>query len=123
MGNNYPPPSLAASPLPMGKVFGKKFVELYPHVWTILRKLKKKDDGLPNTMMQHEAQMMKEILCRLYDCGYKVASIHDAVIVPDNAANDGFDVTSVVQLMADVYAQYGLYPSIDVKDYKEGLTK
>ncbi len=104
-----------------GKEFGKKFVELYPHVWKVLRILKKQDEGLPNTMMQHEAHMMKEILCRMYDCGLKVASIHDAVIVVDDDANDEFDVVAGVNLMVDVYRKYGLYPSIDVKDYKESL--
>lgn len=100
-----------------GKAFGKVFVELYPHVWSVLRKLKKADDGLANTMMQVEARIMKDILNALYGKGYMVASIHDAVIVPICEENKDFDKDVAVSLMKKVYARYGLYPTLDVEDY------
>lgn len=104
------------------KPYAKMFVEYFPNVWAIIREKRKeyKDKNLAVEMMKVESTMMREILTRLYDKGYKVISIHDAVIVLDDEANNGFDVRLAERMMREVYRAHSFYPSIDVGVF-EGL--
>ncbi len=102
------------------KPYAKMFVEFFPNVWSVIREKRKeyKDKNLAVEMMKVESEMMKEILSRLYDKGYKVISIHDAVIVLDDVANEGFNVRQAERLMKEVYRSHSFFPSIDVEVFE-----
>ena len=107
------------------KQHAKKFVELFPHVWTQIREMKKHytDKSKPhanmaNKMMEIESFIMIEILKEFFAAGFKVISIHDAIYVIDDAANDGLKVDDAVNMMLAIYDKHKLCPSIDVEKYE-----
>lgn len=102
------------------KPYAKMFVEYFPNVWSVIREKRReyKDKNLAVEMMKVESTMMREILTRLFDKGYMVISIHDAVIILDDVANGGFNVRLAERMMREVYRAHSFFPSIDVEVFE-----
>lgn len=102
------------------KPYAKLFAEYFPNVWSVIREKRRefKDKNLAIEMMKVESKMMREILSRLFDKGYKVISIHDAVIVLDDEANKGFNVRLAERMMREVYRAHSFFPTIDVEVFE-----
>ena len=102
------------------KPYAKMFVEFFPNVWSVIRDKRReyKDKNLAVEMMKVESTMMREILTRLFDKGYMVISIHDAIIVLDDVANEGFNVRLAERMMREVYRAHSFFPSIDVEVFE-----
>lgn len=98
------------------KPFGKVFVEQYPNVWKLIRRMKKRAK-LPNLMMKFESHLFRSILTECFKRGWKVASIHDAIIVPNVEANANIHLDELRNLMIDIYRTYNLNPSISIDIY------
>ena len=100
------------------KPFAKIFKENYPNVWQTIRQLKAEDaDKLPNDMMAHESRLFHQILTECYKRGWKVISIHDAIIVLDVESNNHFDLEELIAIMTNVYSSNRLHSTISVDEF------
>lgn len=99
--------------------YGSKFVELYPHVWSVLRmeKKKKNEELLPNRMMRLESSLFYEILSRCYMKGWMIINIHDAVVVLNVEENESCIPDKVKNIIKEVYHEKGLFPSVSVDTF------
>ena len=94
----------------------KPFVQLYPNVWHVIRKMKKESKkGLANRIMSFESKIMGSILRRCYEKNWCVVSIHDAIIVLNVAENEHLDIDELMTIMIEEYAHCGLFPTISVE--------
>ena len=100
-----------------GKQFGKAFVREYPHVWSIIRKMKNGTE-LPNRMMALESDLFHEILQRCYAKGWVCVNIHDALVLLDVPANEGVTADEARTVIEEVYHEHGLYPAVDVEAFQ-----
>lgn len=101
-----------------GKMFGKKFVECYPNVWSVIRMYKKKQEfQLPNMMMAFESKLFGEILESCYNQNLKVVNIHDAIVVLDVEANIKCTSSMIKDIIKNVYSRYNLCPSVKVDTF------
>lgn len=102
-------------------VYGRKFVDLYPNVWKVLRKekmeLKKSNSLLPNSMMQLESSLFSDILTRCFERQWKVFNIHDAVVVLDIEENENCTPNEVQNIIEDVYHTRNLFPAVSLDRY------
>jgi hypothetical protein len=69
--------------------------------------------------MSLESQLFREALKRLFEKGYKVVSIHDAIVVLNVIENDNLTPEIVKEVLCDVYAEIGLVPDCSVDFYGE----
>lgn len=72
--------------------YQKVFKRIFPSVFKIIldqrRNFKKGlDDHLANKLMSFESEIIQEVLTKLFDKGYNVLNIHDAIIVLDTLNN------------------------------------
>lgn len=95
------------------KKFAKVFVQQYPNVWKVIRAMKK-SDKLPNLMMRFESRLFRLILDECYNRGWKVISIHDAIIVPSVEANNNISIEKLKGIVTDIYIRYNLNPSVSI---------
>ena len=98
------------------KLYGRAFVQRYPHVWSVIRGLKA-GTALPNMMMKHESALFHQILEKCYRRGWVVVNIHDALVVLDVKANEAVTSSDAVRVIENVYNAHGLYPTISVEEY------
>lgn len=91
--------------------FGRKFISLYPNVHEVISHTKDVV-SLPRMLMKYESFLMKNILTQCYHNGWKVVSIHDAVIVLDVPENERIEPSDVVHIIEDVYRKNMLHPTI-----------
>lgn len=108
------------STISRGKTYAKKFVEVYPHVWSVIRQMKKDvRDSLPNKMMKFESKLMWAILGHCFEQSWCVINLHDAIVVLDVPENESLTVEAVEEVMMDVYAKCGLMPTIKVETFNK----
>ncbi|NDV66403.1 hypothetical protein [Bacteroides sp. 224] len=100
------------------KDFAKIFVKQYPNVWKVIRNMKK-SDKLPHLMMRFESRLFRRILTECYNRGWKVVSIHDAIVVPSIEENNYINMDELKALMIEVYKSYNLNPNVSVDVYGE----
>ena len=91
--------------------FGKKFIELYPNVYQAIKEIKNVTK-LPNLMMRIESRLMRQILNECYAHGWKVVSIHDAIVVFDVEANSSVKPIDIKIIINNIYRRYLLHPTI-----------
>ena len=100
------------------KKYGKAFVKKYPHVWHVLREMKKNaSENISNEMMKLESKLFSKILSECFKYGWKVFSIHDAVLVLDVEDNKECTVEAVEEIIRNVYNEIGLFPTVSVDTY------
>ena len=100
------------------KKYGKAFVKKYPHVWHVLREMKKNaSENISNDMMKLESKLFSNILSECFKHGWKVFSIHDAVLVLDVEDNKECTVEAVEEIIRNVYNEIGLFPTVSVDAY------
>lgn len=96
--------------------FGKRFIELFPNVYEAIKE-RKQHTQLPLYMMRLESKIMRAILTRCYEQGYKVVSIHDALIILDVPENDNVDLVTIKSYIDEVYSQYLLNPTVHIDKF------
>lgn len=96
--------------------FGKRFMSVYPNVYAVIEETKDKTK-LPLLMMRTESTLMCRILARCYKNGWKVVSIHDAIVALDTPENDGLEPMAIKQIINDVYREVLLHPTIHYDEF------
>ena len=69
--------------------------------------------ALSIVLMALEAKIFKEILERLYSKRWNAVHIHDCIVVPKDGNKNHPTREQVLQVMEDVYKEYGLAPTIE----------
>ena len=107
-----------------GKKYAKIFAQQFPNVYTVVLNFKRrlardKRTVLTHKLMSLESQLFREALKRLFEKGYKVVSIHDAIVVLNVIENDNLTPEIVKEVLCDVYAEIGLLPDCSTDYYGE----
>ena len=102
------------------KDFRKKFPNVYSAILDFKRGLKRHERTvLSHKLMALESELFRKALQRLYAMGYKVISIHDAIVVLDVKENGTCTPDIVKRVLSDVYKEHGLLPDCSVDYYGE----
>ena len=96
--------------------FGKKFMSVYPNVYAAIEETKDKT-RLPLLMMKTESTLMRRILTRCYQQGWKVISIHDAIVALDTQENVGLEPMAIKRIINDVYRDVLLHPTVHIDEF------
>lgn len=96
--------------------FGKKFMSVYPNVSAAIEETKDKT-RLPLLMMKTESTLMRRILTRCYQQGWKVISIHDAIVALDTQENEGLEPMAIKCIINDVYRAVLLHPTVHIDEF------
>lgn len=100
------------------KIFAKRFPNVYKVILSFKRGLEKEARTvLTHNLMALESKLFREALKRLFQHGYKVVSIHDAIVVLDVKENKTCTPELVKGILTDVYAEEGLVPDCSVDFY------
>ena len=91
--------------------FGRKFMSVYPNVYKAIAETKDKTK-LPLLMMRTESHLIRRVLSECYRQGWKVISIHDAIVVLDAPENEGIEPMDIKRIINDVYRTVMLHPTI-----------
>ena len=102
------------------KIFEQQFSNVYSVVLSFKRGLERdKRTVLTHKLMSLESQLFREALKRLFEKGYKVVSIHDAIVVLNVIENDNLTPEIVKEVLCDVYSEVGLVPDCSTDFYGE----
>ena len=106
------------------KKYAKSFAEQFPNVYSVVLSFKRglakdKRTVLTHKLMALESQLFRETLKRLFEKGYSVVSIHDAIVVLDVAENTDLTPQIVKDVLCEVYTEIGLVPDCSVDFYGE----
>ena len=96
--------------------FGNKFMSVYPNVYAAIEETKDKT-RLPLLMMKTESTLMRRILTRCYQQGWKVISIHDAIVSLDTQENEGLEPMAIKRIINDVYRAVLLHPTVHIDEF------
>ena len=96
--------------------FGKKFMSVYPNVYAAIEETKDKT-RLPLLMMKTESTLMRRILTKCYQQGWKVISIHDAIVALDTQVNEGLEPMAIKRIINDVYRDVLLHPTVHIDEF------
>lgn len=107
-----------------GQEYAKIFAKRFPNVYKIILLYKRGLEKEARTVLSHklmalESKLFREALKRLFQLGYKVVSIHDAIVVLDVKENKACTPELVKGILTDVYAEEGLVPDCSVDYYGE----
>lgn len=107
-----------------GQEYAKIFAKRFPNVYKVIQSFKRGLEKEARTVLTHnlmalESKLFREALKRLFDLGYKVVSIHDAIVVLDVKENKACTPELVKGILIDVYADEGLIPDCSVDFYGE----
>ena len=67
--------------------------------------------SLSIAMMAFEAEVFTEILKRIYKKGWNAVHIHDCIVVPKDGSKNHPTQQQIVEIMEDVFKDYGLCPT------------
>jgi hypothetical protein len=70
---------------------------------------------LANTLMALESRIIREVLQRLWDEGYKVLNIHDSIFVLDVLENQDLTAEHVKETLLNVLSRYCLKGNVKVE--------
>lgn len=96
--------------------FGKKFMSVYPNVYAAIEEAKDKT-RLPLLMMKTESTLMRRILTKCYQQGWKVVTIHDAIVALDTQENERLEPMAIKRIINDVYRAVLLHPTVHIDEF------
>ena len=116
-----------------GKELASEFKERFPNVYKLIAHWKKRkmapdveaymeaNQLFPNkptaslsmAMMNLESKIFTEILKRIYRKRWRAVHIHDCIVVPKTGKKNQPEKSEVLEIMREVYQQYGLCPTFD----------
>lgn len=101
------------------KEYAPIFKQEFPFVYSIITKIRQdyEEGALPNILMHQESKMIMHILHELYERNYMAVNIHDEIIIPDLPANENLTKEEVSEIIQDVYADKGLFPTTKLTEY------
>lgn len=107
-----------------GKKYAKSFAQQFPNVYSVVLSFKRglardKRTVLTHKLMALESQLFRETLKRLFEKGYKVISIHDAIVVLNVDENENLTPEMVKDVLCEVYSEVGLVPDCSTDYYGE----
>lgn len=107
-----------------GKKYAKSFAEQFPNVYSVVLSFKRGLEKSKRTVLTHklmalESQLFRETLKRLFEKGYSVVSIHDAIVVLNVDENENLTPEMVKDVLCEVYAEIGLLPDCSTDFYGE----
>jgi hypothetical protein len=107
-----------------GKKYAKSFKQQFPNVYSVVLSFKRglakeKRTVLTHKLMALESQLFRETMKRLFEKGYKVISIHDAIVVLNVDENENLTPEMVKDVLCEVYSEVGLVPDCSVDFYGE----
>lgn len=108
--------------------YAADFRKEFPCIWRILTFIRKHDGigltmaesnkprtWLANTLMALESRIIREVLQRLWDEGYKVLNIHDSIFVLDVLENQDLTAEHVKETLLNVLSRYCLKGNVKVE--------
>ncbi|MEE0992579.1 MAG: hypothetical protein UH542_06345 [Bacteroidales bacterium] len=103
------------------RCFRDEFPNVYSLILSYKKGIKKKEERtvLAHKLMALESKLFIEALRRLFEMGYEVVSIHDAIVVLDTPANKNCSVEIVENVLKEVYKEEGLVCKCSVDEYGE----
>lgn len=107
-----------------GKKYAKSFKQQFPNVYSVVLSFKRglakeKRTVLTHKLMALESQLFRETLKRLFEKGYSVVSIHDAIVVLNVDENENLTPEIIKEVLCEVYAEIGLLPDCSTDFYGE----
>lgn len=111
-----------------GQAYAKVFKKKFPNVYSVVLSFKREKKYDERTVLTHklmalESRLFREALQRLFDMGFKVVSIHDAIVVLDVKGNEPCTPELVKKVLIDVYGENGLIPDCSMDYYGENEMK
>lgn len=109
---------------PTAYKYARQFKEEFPNVYSLILSYKeglKKEERtvLAHKLMALESKLFRKALTILFEMGFEVVSIHDAIVVLDTPANKNCSVGLVKSVLTDVYKEEGLVCECSVDIYGE----
>ena len=104
--------------------YAKRFKEEFPNVYDLILSYKKGLKREERTVLAHklmalESKLFRKALKILFEMGFEVVSIHDAIVVLDTPANTNCSVGLVKSVLTNVYKEEGLVCDCSVDIYGE----
>lgn len=96
--------------------FGQRFIEVYPNVYSVIAETKD-ITKLPHLMMKVESRMIRKVLAECYKRGFKVISIHDAIIILNTPQNDSITPNDIIGIIKEIYHQAQLCPMVHCDEF------
>ena len=98
--------------------YGKKFVEIYPSVWHLIRSMKSEEaEQLCNRITRVESEIFHSILGHCFERDWVVTSVHDAIYVLDVPGNEGIDEGELIDIVMSEYRKHGLIPTVHLEKF------
>lgn len=103
------------------RCFRDEFPNVYSLILSYKKGIKKKEERtvLAHKLMALESKLFIEALRRLFEMGYEVVSIHDAIVVLDTKANEECSPDVVKSVLESVCKDEGLACDYSVDEYGE----
>ena len=103
------------------RCFRDEFPNVYSLILSYKKGIKKKEERtvLAHKLMALESKLFIEALRRLFEMGYEVVSIHDAIVVLDTKANEECSPDVVKDVLESVCKDEGLACDYSVDEYGE----
>lgn len=107
--------------------YAKQFKEEFPNVFSHIMSykeyiVKEERTVLAHKLMSLESKLFRKALTRLFEMGFEVVSIHDAIVVLDTPTNANCSIEIVKDVLKEIYKEEGLDCECSVDIYgKEAM--
>ena len=101
--------------------YASQFKKVFPRVYNLILNHRKdfrvgKQQHLAHNMMALESEIFQKIMKKMYEKGYAVVNIHDALVVLDTEENIHLFPNEVEEIIKTEYLKYNLHATCKV-DY------
>lgn len=101
------------------QTYGKDFQRRFPTIMKIIRKIRHYNKTiLANFLMQLESRIIQNAMGKLYDEGFVVLNIHDAIVVLDVPENKKLTEQHVKDVLLKSVQKYGLSANAKIEHIK-----
>ena len=101
------------------QTYGKDFQRRFPTIMKIIRKIRHYNKTiLANFLMQLESRIIQNAMGKLYNEGFVVLNIHDAIVVLDVPENKKLTEQHVKDVLLKSVQKYGLSANAKIEHIK-----
>ena len=101
-------------------IYQEGFKNVFPNVFKMILDFRKKhrkgEKHLSHSMMQLESEIIHNTLRKLFELGYCVLNIHDAIVVLDVEQNIHLDLDEIIRIIQQELKNIGLYGKVKVEE-------
>ena len=97
--------------------FRKSFPNVFKLIMIFRKKHRKGEKHLSLSLMKLESDIIHNTLKRLFDLGYCVVNIHDAIVVLDVEQNNQSYLSEIITIIQQELKNIGLYGKVKVEEY------